>query len=271
MFITAGVVLLLFCVYQLWWTNVESAQARDSAIDGLTELWQAGQGPDVDDRAEPQEPIPGGAWAILRIPRLGDGWKEPVLEGVGADELHKGIGHYPESGRPGRNGNVALAGHRATNGEPFRDLDRMRPGDKIVLETRDSVYTYVVDDPWRIVKPTQVGVVLPVPDQPGVAPTEQIITLTTCNPRWSSTERLIVHGVLNSVRPRPGAVATAPSSGAPKATPKATPEASRQVLPGATRKASPGATRKASPTAVPSPAASPALSPAGSRGADVVG
>ncbi|WP_331272314.1 class E sortase [Motilibacter aurantiacus] len=205
LFITAGAVLLLFCVYQLWWTNVEAARASDSALDGLSRLWQSGQGPDVDDKAKPQAPIPGDAWAILRIPRLGSDWEEPVLEGVGGDELNKGIGHYPESGRPGRNGNVALAGHRATNGEPFRDLDRMRPGDTIVLETRDSIYTYVVDDPWRIVDPTQVGVVLPVPDQPEAKPTRQIVTLTTCNPRWASTERLIVHGVLESVRPRAAA------------------------------------------------------------------
>ena len=98
--------------------------------------------------------------------------------------------HYPGTALPGEIGNFSVAGHRATNGEPFAYLDQLREGDAVVVETGTTWYTYVVSRE-RIVQPTQVGVILPVPGHPDKVPTKEKLTLTTCNPRWASYERLI--------------------------------------------------------------------------------
>ena len=201
--ITAGLVLLLFCAYQLWWTNVEAAQARGEALADLRTSWtSSGQDYGVPAKAPPTtrvpEPVEGEPFATFRIPRLGSEWTQPVVEGIEAEQLSKGVGHYVGTALPGQLGNLALAGHRATNGEPFRDLDRMREGDEIIVETRSSTYTYVVDRPWVLVRPSAVEMIAPVPGEPGVRATEPKLTLTTCNPRWASTERLIVEARLRS-------------------------------------------------------------------------
>jgi sortase A len=195
--VTAGVLLLLFVVYQLVWTNVQADLEASRQTDQLEQEWQRDSaGPEFD------KPLARGkAFAILHVPRLGADWQSPVVQGVSLDDLAKGVGHYPRSALPGRVGNFAVAGHRATNGEPFAALDRLRAGDVVVVESRTTWYTYEVDDGY-IVPPTQVEVVAPVPNQPEAEPTEALITLTTCNPRWASYERLIFHGRLVEERPK---------------------------------------------------------------------
>ena len=123
------------------------------------------------------------------------------MEGVRSSDLSRGVGHYPRTARPGEIGNFAVAGHRATNGEPFRDLDRMRQGDAVVVETRTSWLTYVVDRS-RIVNPSDVWVLDPVPGRPRADPIAPLLTLTTCNPRWASTHRLIVFSHLEETTPK---------------------------------------------------------------------
>lgn len=201
--ITAGLVLLLFTAYQLVWTNFEAERAQGKVADQLREEWSR---PPTrsSDTGEPvaKGPKPvdlGQGIAFLRIPRLGKNYAVPVVEGVGLDDLARGVGHYPDTVRAGKVGNFAVAGHRATHGEPFAYLDRMRPGDVVVAETRSRWYTYVVDR-TRIVRPSDTWVIDPVPGKSGVEPTESLLTLTTCNPRWSSTERLIVFGHLEESR-----------------------------------------------------------------------
>jgi sortase A len=127
---------------------------------------------------------------------------EPKGRDIALDELAQGVVHYKHTALPGQVGNFAVAGHRATHGQPFADLNKVRPGDKVIVETQDAVYTYVVDnDPNRtIVLPTDVWVIEPVPHHPGVTPTQALITLTTCNPRWNSSHRMIVFGHLVSTR-----------------------------------------------------------------------
>lgn len=226
--ITAGLVLLLFCAYQLFWTNLASEYAQDQVIDELHEQWAepngvpaptvtgtpgtsgtAGTvtGPGAAQPSGPVEVAVGDGLAILRIPRLGLDFAKPVVEGVEMDDLQRGVGHYPDTAMPGELGNFAVAGHRATNGEPFRDLDALQPGDALVVETRDTWFTYVVEAPYagsghRIVTPADTWVIDPVPGQEGAEPTRSLITLTTCNPRWASTERLIVTGTLESTQPK---------------------------------------------------------------------
>ena len=222
LFITAGLVLLLFVAYQLIWTNVEAAQAQDEVSDGIAESWSRQPSSTVaepDAEAEPDDTVKlsradfGKGFAFLRIPRLGEDFKVPVVEGVRDSDLSRGVGHYPKSAAPGQVGNFAVAGHRATKGEPFRKLDRMRRGDAIVVETRTTWLTYVVDD-TRIVTPQDTWVVNPVPGKRNVKPTKRLLTLTTCHPRWASTHRLIVFAHLESKKSKTdGAPAALMASG----------------------------------------------------------
>jgi sortase A len=200
--ITAGVVVLLFCVYQLVWTNVTANAAASGVSGDVRKNWSSQPAP--VQPVEPVEPVPvkpplGEGFAFIYIPKLGADWVKPVVEGVGEGDLKKGIGHYPETVLPGQVGNFSIAGHRATNGEPFRNLDLLEAGDLVVIETEEKWFTYRVSD-QEIVKPTQTEVILPVPKQPGVAPSQALLTMTTCHPRWASTERLIVYASLESER-----------------------------------------------------------------------
>ena len=89
----------------------------------------------------------------------------PVVQGVSLPDLSRGVGHYPKTAVPGEIGNFAVAGHRATNGEPFAHLDAVQVGDSLVVETRSEWLTYVVDK-VRIVAPSAVWVLDPVPGKP---------------------------------------------------------------------------------------------------------
>ena len=209
--ITAGLVLLLFCAYQLVWTNIEARHAQGQVSDTLREQWsrQGGnQPPNTTIRLSKSDF--GKGFAFLHIPRLGKKYSVPVVQGVSLPDLSRGVGHYPKTAVPGELGNFAVAGHRATNGEPFAHLDEVKVGDSLVVETRSDWLTYVVDK-VRIVAPSAVWVLDPVPGKPAQLPTRQLITLTTCNPRWASTQRLIVFGHLDQTQPaaegRPPALA----------------------------------------------------------------
>ena len=203
--IAAGLVLLLFCVYQLVWTNIEAQRKQDAVAARLADDWR--QPLPV---SAPEASKLGEGFAILHIPRLGGDYDVPVVEGVRTSDLSRGVGHYPGTSQPGELGNAGIAGHRATNGEPFRDLDRVRRGDAVVVETATTWFTYVVDR-TRIVGPDDIWVLDPVPGKPRAEPTESLLTLTTCNPRWASTERLIVFSHLEETTPksagRPAALA----------------------------------------------------------------
>lgn len=198
LFITAGLVLLLFCAYQLVWTNVEAHHAQHQVSNTLREQWARQRANDL-----PPGPVRlsksdfGKGFAFLHIPRLGKKYSVPVVQGVSLPDLARGVGHYPKTAVPGEVGNFAVAGHRATNGEPFAHLDEVKVGDSLVVETRSTWFTYVVDR-IKIVEPTDSWVIEPVPGRPHAVPTRQLITLTTCNPRWASTQRLIVFGHLDA-------------------------------------------------------------------------
>jgi sortase A len=198
--VTLGLVILLFCVYQLFYTNIESNRAQAKIKNNLERDWKPAE--HVPDATPVRESFAGigvgNAFALMHIPRLGRDWEKPIIEGISLDQLAHGLGHYPDSAMPGKIGNFAVAGHRATHGEPFRNLNELRQGDVVIVETENNWYRYVIDSN-QIVDPTDVEVVLPVPNQPGAKPTERLITLTTCNPRWASTERLIYWGHLDSV------------------------------------------------------------------------
>ncbi len=203
--ITLGVLLLLFVVYLLFWTDVRADAASKSVVNDIRHDWST-SAPSASKPSTPANPghtITKG-FALMTIPRLGASWLEPVIEPantiISADELAEGVVHYKGTAMPGQIGNFAVAGHRKTHGQPFFLMNEMRPGDKIIVETQTDFYTYVVDnDPnSTIVKPTDVWVIEPVPGHPETKPTQALITLTTCNPWWNSSMRMIVFGHLVS-------------------------------------------------------------------------
>lgn len=209
--ITAGLVLLLFVAWQLWWTDVEANRAQAAITDDLHAQWGD------DDREAPTAPVaavdhgpppevavpaPGTSFAIVHIPRFGADYQpRPVVEGVGLDLLEDGVGHYPGTALPGQVGNVALAGHRVTYGRPFNLIAELQPSDAIVLETADAWFTYRMRSS-TIVTPDRTDVIAPVPEQPGVAPTERLLTLTACHPMYSARERFISYAVLEGWQPK---------------------------------------------------------------------
>jgi sortase A len=197
--ITVGVVLLLFCVYELYITNLVTAREQDRLSEELRRSW-------TEPAARPGDPVAvapvavdlGTGIAVLRVPRLGEGWNaEPpvVVEGTSVEDLKSGPGRIVETGQPGELGNMVISGHRTTYGAPFADIDQLQPGDAVVVETRDTWFTYRVTGS-EIVSPSSVEVALPVPGQPGVEPTQSLLTFTTCHPKYSARQRLIVYSEL---------------------------------------------------------------------------
>lgn len=192
--ITLGVVLLLFCVYELEITGLYTKKEQRDLGKDLQHVWQ--QAPALD----PKKPLPydvGKGIARIYFPTLGQDVHYVVVEGVSHDDLKKGPGHYPDTARPGEIGNVVISGHRTTYLAPFNRLDELHPGDPIVVETQSYWYTYRVYDS-DVVKPTTIAVTYPVPYHLGQKPTRRLLTLTTCNPKYSAKTRLIVFGELQA-------------------------------------------------------------------------
>ena len=125
-----------------------------------------------------------------------------MVAGTTLADLARGVGHYDATAAPGEVGNFALAGHRVTHGEPFARLRTLRRGDEVVVETREAVFTYVMDtSPGDLtVKATASWVLEPVPDDPGASPTRALITLTTCQDLFHSPDRSVGFGHLASTR-----------------------------------------------------------------------
>ncbi len=146
-------------------------------------------------------PSSGDTFAVLRIPRIG--LSVPVAQGISKSKvLDKGyVGHYPGTAAPGAVGNVALAGHRNTHGEPFRYVNRLRKGDEISLRTREGTYTYRVDQILPVTSPRDTGVIQSVPrsivkPSYGYSRAGSYLTLTTCTPEFTSRYRLVVWATL---------------------------------------------------------------------------
>ncbi|MFE4397231.1 MULTISPECIES: class E sortase [Streptomycetaceae] len=206
--ITLGVVMLLFVAYQLWWTNVQADAAADGARNQLEQQFNAavapvqpGQPAPAPDKPEVFEP--GKGFAIIYLPKLG--LKFPIAEGTSkSGVLDNGlVGHYTGTGMPGdKAGNFALAAHRNTHGEPFRYINQLGKGDKIVVETAAGYYTYEVTGGIPETSPNNVSVIKPVPNGAGYAGPGRYITLTTCTPEFTSKFRLIVFGKMIEERPR---------------------------------------------------------------------
>jgi sortase (surface protein transpeptidase) len=252
--ITAGVVVLLFVVYELWITNIFGEHRQAAATSRLDKLWATEQvvvtqpgAAVVTESDNPVVTVPvaassqtgarsrhydtaeGVGFAKLYVPSFGADFVFTIIEGTNENDLYAGPGHYIGTQYPGEPGNFAMAGHRVNKGAPFNDLGLLHSCDSIVVETVDSWYVYrVLPMPdevasWsstshqhcdgvnvqtgkytgvygrEITAPSDYQQVLPVPHVNSAAvPTdaEKLITLTTCNPKFSDAQRMIIHGVL---------------------------------------------------------------------------
>nr|WP_307808165.1 class E sortase [Streptomyces oryzae] len=206
-FITVGVLMLLFVAYQLWWTNVLADQQAGGATDKLHQQWKnkPGSGKGPENKAGAFKP--GEGFAIIHIPKIDI--TAPIAQGVSKTKvLDKGmVGHYDEkplkTGMPwDKKGNFALAGHRNTHGEPFRYINKLQYGDVVVVETQSKYYTYKVTRQLPSTSPSDTGVIDPVPPKSGYTKPGRYITLTTCTPEFTSKYRLIVWGIMVDERPR---------------------------------------------------------------------
>ncbi|GAB3175655.1 class E sortase [Streptomyces incanus] len=218
--ITVGTLIVLFVVYVLFWTGVRADQVMDDQIALLEDQWASGSAlptatptpapvPAPSSRtgagpvgtAKPKPYAEGKPFAIMYIPRLGFTWNKPVLEGTESGILKKGLGHYANTAQLGREGNFAVAGHRRTHGDPFKDFPRLGRGDAVVLTDGVTWFTYRIDrGPYKTV-PTDIEVIDPVPRTSGYARPGRYLTLTTCEPEWGHSHRLIVWAHLDSTQP----------------------------------------------------------------------
>lgn len=201
--VTAGLVLLLFVAWQLWWTDVEANRDQGGTVQALArDFGRSGPSTPVTEPSEKPTAVKfGEAFAIVRIPRLGEDYARPLLEGTDYETLKKGLGHYEDTAAPGEMGNLAIAGHRTTYGRPLHEIDRLGKGDKIVVETKSGYSLYAVDR-HQIVTPDQVEVIAPVPGKPGAQPNGAWLTLTACHPKYSAAQRYIVFAKLVRTYPR---------------------------------------------------------------------
>jgi sortase A len=196
--VLVGLALLGYVGWQYWGTNAVSKARQGEVTQDLLSAWNGD--PAVADLLGPQGSADlGDALALVRIPAFGDDYVVPVIEGVRPDDLAQGLGHYPGTALPGQVGNFAIAGHRVTHGEPFRDFPELRPGDKVEVETSDAVYTYrLTSDPDNlVVQPQDTWVLDPIPGKPeGTPPDQARITLTTCAELFHTSDRMIAFGRL---------------------------------------------------------------------------
>ena len=241
--ISAGVLILLFVVYQLWGTGLAEARSQRDLKRQFEDLLAAEPTtttttlPPTTVTGVPSTTLPpstlpagpppapqGDAVAIIRIPKIGV--EKAVVQGVTLNLLKKGPGHYPTTPMPGQPGNAAIAGHRTTYGAPFFRINELGVGDPILITTRQGKFRYEVSSK-KVVAPNDNSVLLNSEDNR--------LTITTCEPRFSAAKRLIVVALLKgeAAEPPPPPPTTttvppvttpgAPSTAAPPTTTTTTP------------------------------------------------
>jgi sortase A len=217
--ITAGLVVLLFVVYEVWITNIFAHEKQDKVHSAFDKQIVNGKDPLLPLPGTTNPVLPSGKGiANLYIPRLGSDYHFTIIEGdtIPTDaQLEQGPVHYKGTALPGQVGNFSVAGHRVGKGEPFLNLDQLRSSDAIIVQTGTYWYVYrVLGSPAggnpqtdkitnsdgvpgrEIVVPSAGRVLLPVPNDPNKKPTQRLITLTTCTPKFTASHRMIIHAYL---------------------------------------------------------------------------
>jgi len=216
--LTAGVLVFLYLGWELFINNAIAGSAQSQQALALSRDWQSAYAAapltvDVPKSGEADTagdipayagtPAEAQVFATLIVPRFGADWSRPIAEGVGVEDVLDtiGVGHYPGTAMPGQVGNFAVAAHRTTYGAPFFSINQLDVGDSIYVETQDGWYRYVFRA-HEYVLPDGVSVLNAVPQVADAAPTDRIMTMTSCNPLYSAAERYIAYAVLDSFTPR---------------------------------------------------------------------
>ncbi|MHA3704476.1 class E sortase [Jatrophihabitans sp. YIM 134969] len=219
--ITGGLIILLFVVYEVWVTNLFAAQKQSEVHKAFQQVLDQ---PTVGSETlqlpgAAQKTIPAGQGiANLYIPTFGQDFNFTVVEGVNDADLEKGPGHYSGTALPGQEGNFSVAGHRVGKGEPFLNLDQLKPGDAVVVQVPGFWYVYQILGQGtdlskpdangvvgrEIVAPTDVAVIAPTPDKADSQPSGSYMTMTTCHPKYSASQRMILHAKLTATKPAKG-------------------------------------------------------------------
>ncbi|MGH8861492.1 MAG: class E sortase [Jatrophihabitantaceae bacterium] len=211
--ITCGVVVLLFVVYEVYVTNYFAERAQREVKTALSNQWShATKDPLLPLPGQTTPTLPEGQGiAYLYLPRLGRDYGYAIVQGTGDAELEKGPGHYDGTALPGQIGNFAVAGHRVGKGEPFLNLDQLRAGDAVIVQTESKWFVYRVKGtehgsidsidadgiPGReIVAPSDGQVLDAVPDHGSATPTKAYLTMTTCHPKFTASRRMVIHAAL---------------------------------------------------------------------------
>ena len=209
--ITGGVLVLLFLAWQLWWNNAAMVDSQSRSADSVSRGWTeaVAPGPAPITPVDYGEPVVAAApddaetFGVLYVPRFGADYRRAIAEGVGKNVLNSpdtGIGHYPGTQMPGEAGNFAIAAHRSANGGGMHLVHELQLGDAIYVQTADGYYTYRFRD-FEYVPPTAIEAIAPVPHDPAATAADRLIALTTCNPLYSTAERMIAYGVFESWQP----------------------------------------------------------------------
>ena len=254
--ITAGLVVLLFVVYEVYVTDIFGHEKQEKATAAMDQQWSQDATPaavsgtsgvvatgtqvvtvtdpnklvaDPGTRKRNYQTIDGQGFAKIYVPSFGADYSFTIIEGTSTNDLYVGPGHYSDSQYPGEQGNFAVAGHRVSKGSPFNELGLLNSCDALVIETQSDWFVYRVLPmqgdvaSWKttqhahcagvspqtgqyaqtfgreITVPSDYAQVLPVPHVESAtvpANAERLITLTTCHPQFSDTQRMIIHGVL---------------------------------------------------------------------------
>jgi sortase A len=202
-----GCFVLYFLVYQLWGTNLSTNREQSNLRQSLQREWSAAATKPPKKGARATLPVPkppplGKALGVIEIPRIR--LEKVIVQGANPEQLAKGPGHIPSTTMPGQPGTFAVSGHRTTHGAPFYRLNELSRGDTITIVTRYAIYTYKVSR-LQVVAPTAVEVLDSVRGPNGKLKAQ--IVLTTCNPRFSAAQRLIVFGDLGYSAPNTSGLA----------------------------------------------------------------
>jgi sortase A len=197
--IWSGSIILGYVGYQMFGTDVVNQQVQAEAQEALPSVLEERAAQvelppptSIQDQGDPvliEEPgvVEGEPFAAIRIPLIGV--DQVIYAGIDRETLQLGPGHFPGTALPGQPGNAVLSGHRTTYGRPFFDLDLLQPGDTIDVETAVGIHTYTVRESL-VVTPFDVWVAEP---RDGAW-----LTITTCHPKFSARERLVVFAELTS-------------------------------------------------------------------------
>ncbi|MFT3860735.1 class E sortase [Micropruina sp.] len=184
-----GLSFLGLYVWDAYFNPVMDVKAAQQQVDEVKKEWAQGR--------SPSSTIPGNAVALMRIPEFGADYEVAVVTGTTPYSLNVGVGWFDHTAAPGKVGNFAVAGHRGASG-PFVPLLDLKPGSKVIVETRTAVYTYALTNYPKdlTVDKYETWVIDPVPGHPDQKPTEALITLITCRNFFHSAERSVAFGEL---------------------------------------------------------------------------